>query len=209
MFSSYGCCWANDLAIFEQTLNIMMPPCMMNYFADNCPNLSPATFFCTSGMISDVGTIDASVLMNTTLQFGLPNMYNSQSVLNLRAVLASPLGYSPLNVLIKSFQYYDSNFDPITTSAISTAAAGIFNYGVVVPYITNVTLAEKALFLSGDTYESAIKSVYKNPNIRVVEQASIYYKAEPFEIENGSTSSVIYSTVFISLVACILSLILL
>lgn len=209
-FSTLGCCWANDLTILEQNPKqpVFIPPCVMDYLSNKCPTLPSSTYFCTTGLISDVGTINAQITLNLTLPTKLPNLYIKNSDLQFRTILATPLDYLAVNIQIISFRYYDANDNLIVTKDISTAASGIFDFGIVVAYIDNITLATNALFVDGPGYEAVLQGIYQTAptNIHVVVQDSVYYKADPFIFPDNSSMKLGCSFVFALFLATCLSL---
>jgi hypothetical protein len=125
--------------------------------------------------------------MHLTKQQGLPDMSNYNSTLRFRAIMTAPLGLSPLEVVVMSYQYFND-----TSSVQENAAAatyGKFSIMLTDASSSNSTWQQDLSIVVSPQYIQGIASGYQiSPSlIAVTLDGENYYNADPIDTDAASS----------------------
>lgn len=211
LFGSQKCCFANQVAIIEQTPTspnntVLLPPCVARYLNATCPQVSLSDSFCTNGTNSNTSILSGFVTINSAAPV-LPNMYNKSSVLYLQGVIAEAVQtyntavtfqiVTALNVEISNFVYRDASGAQLTTTdGINApgwtdyygAASGTFYFNLVQVYLSPTDAQLNAQFLSSPAFGQVVTGAYSAPAATGFQQA-YYYPAQRFNTEHSGAAS--------------------
>lgn len=143
VFQSFGCCYANQVTIIEQSAKgnttndiTLYPPCVQRYMAINCPQISLSNNYCQNGTNVNVTISQGYVKFASipTKLGGLPNMYSETSILTLQQVIVQALlqtsnpANTPTpqilfatNVQITNYTYYNGTVALTPSNGLSVA----------------------------------------------------------------------------------------
>lgn len=218
-FSALKCCFANQQTVLEQTFNQMYSPCVMNRLS-KCPVPVLTNIFCSEGtlrgkvnvilsskvilIVLDLSTISLTVQIHLSQQQGLPVMSDYNSTLRFRAIVGAPLGLTPLQVVVMSYQYFNETSSVLENAALATY--GRFSVMLTDASSSNSTWHQDLTIVGSPQYIQGIAQGYQTTvsNIAVTLDSESYYYADPIETDAGASVTFIGRTWIVVVIAMLL-----